>query len=138
MVAMAVGVLASAGVGGAPAAGADSELYFFGSPSGNIVCLSDSSWVRCDIRDRNWSPPPRPADCPSQTGYGQGINLEATGYPAFVCGGDTTFGGDAPILHYGGQETALGYTCFSEITGMRCQNRDNHGFTLSREGYQLF
>lgn len=41
----------------------------FTSPSGNIGCMIDPSSARCDITDRDWVPPPRPADCPSATGY---------------------------------------------------------------------
>ncbi|BBX13355.1 hypothetical protein MNVM_24360 [Mycobacterium novum] len=136
--AIAVATLTAAAISGAPTAAAQPEMYFFESPSGNIACLSASDWVRCDIRERDWSPPPRPADCPSQTGYGQGINLEATGKPTFVCAGDTTFGGDARTLRYGDRDATTGYTCFSEQSGIRCENRDDHGFTISRESYELF
>ena len=53
----------------------------FTSPSGNIGCIDDSSALRCDSRERTWSPPPRPADCPSQAGYGQGISCTPTAQP---------------------------------------------------------
>ena len=35
----------------------------FQSPSGNIGCFIGKSGVRCDIRTRDWSPPPKPASC---------------------------------------------------------------------------
>ncbi|GFG86746.1 DUF6636 domain-containing protein [Mycolicibacter algericus] len=135
---VAAATLTAAAIGGAAAAAAESEMHFFESPSGNIACLADSDWVRCDVRDRDWSPPPRPADCPSQTGYGQGINLEATGKPEFVCAGDTTFGGDARTLQYGDREKMPGYSCVSETSGIRCENRDGHGFEIARDSYRLF
>jgi hypothetical protein len=47
----------------------------FTSPSGNVGCYLDPSAARCDISERDWSPPPRPADCAFD--YGQGINLSA-------------------------------------------------------------
>lgn len=137
-IALAVAVLASVSISGSPAAGAAPEMHFFESPSGNIACLADADWVRCDIEDRDWSPPARPSDCPSQTGYGQGIILEVHGKPKFVCGGDTTFGGDARVLSYGDRDATTGYTCFSEKSGIRCENRDDHGFTIGRESYELF
>ena len=39
------------------------DLVGFTSPSGNVGCFVDSANVRCDISERDWSPPPRPADC---------------------------------------------------------------------------
>ncbi|BBY33112.1 DUF6636 domain-containing protein [Mycolicibacter minnesotensis] len=64
--------------------------------------------------------------------------LEVHCKPAFVCAGDTTFGGDARVLHYGDREATTGYTCVSEKSGIRCENRDDHGFVISRESYELF
>ena len=44
---------------------------FFESPSGNIGCvIGKGSGVRCDIRERDWSPPPKPAGCPVDWGNG--------------------------------------------------------------------
>jgi hypothetical protein len=51
------------------------DLVGFTSPSGNVGCYLDPSAARCDISERDWSPPPRPADC--EYDYGQGINLAA-------------------------------------------------------------
>src|SRR5215204_4295943 len=45
------------------------ELTGFVAPSGNVSCMIDADWARCDIIDRDWSPPPRPADC--EFDYGQ-------------------------------------------------------------------
>jgi hypothetical protein len=62
------------------AAPADREVYElsgFVSPMGNVSCMIDADWARCDIIDRDWSPPPRPADC--EFDYGQGISLAARG-----------------------------------------------------------
>ncbi|OMC16927.1 hypothetical protein A5735_07975 [Mycolicibacter heraklionensis] len=123
----------------APPALADTDLHFFESPSGNIACLVyPPDWVRCDIQERDWSPPPRPADCPSQTGYGQGINIAAHGKPEFVCAGDTTFSPDAKTLDYGQRDSSATHVCTSEASGIRCQNREGHGFVISRESYELF
>jgi hypothetical protein len=64
------------------------ELTGFRPPSGNIGCYIEPGYVRCDIRDRAWSPPPRPADCPDMADYGQGIALRAGVGASFVCAGD--------------------------------------------------
>ena len=125
-------------VAAAPSAVADDAAWFL-SPSGNIACILDSAsaYLRCDIMDREWSPPPRPAGCPTQTGYGQGITLHPYGPATFVCGGDTTFG-DWPTLDYGQFQAGGGMSCNSEPSGVRCSNSDGHGFTLSRQAYRLF
>jgi hypothetical protein len=109
----------------------------FASPSGNIYCIIDPSGVRCDIRDRDWSPPPRPANCPPVTGYGNGIEI-VPGYPArFVCAGDTTYNQNA--LAYGDSITAGVLHCTSAESGMTCRDlQTGHGFTLARQAYDLF
>jgi hypothetical protein len=127
--------LAGATMLGAPVAAADS--IGFTSPSGNIGCLITDDLLRCDIAERDWSPPPRPADCPDVVGYGQGILIHQYGPARFVCAGDTTMGFGSP-LPYGQFQAGGGMSCTSEPAGMRCSNSDGHGFTLSRQGYQLF
>lgn len=131
----AAAVLATAAMTGAPAAAADS--IWFASPSGDISCMVTDDLLRCDIRDRDWSPPPRPADCPNFTNHGQGISIHPTGPANFECAGDTTFGGGTP-LPYGQFQAGGGMSCNSEPSGMRCSNSDGHGFTLSRQAYTLF
>lgn len=86
----AVAVLAAAAVG-SPATASAQDIQGFLSPTGNIACMIDSTFVRCDIIDRDWPLPPRPADCPDFTDFGQGISLAADGGAGFVCAGDTTF-----------------------------------------------
>ncbi|MBX7453413.1 hypothetical protein GR927_36005 [Mycolicibacterium sp. 3033] len=127
--------VSAAAIAGSPAAVAES--LWFTSPSGNIACMIDGDLLRCDIQERDWSPPPRPADCPDMTGYGQGISLRPTGSASFVCAGDTTFGGGT-VLPYGQFQAGGGMSCRSEPSGMRCSNTDGHGFTLSRQAYTLF
>ncbi len=126
---------ASAAFLGAPAAGADS--VGFTSPSGNIGCILGDDLLRCDIGERDWSPPPRPADCPEFSDYGQGIVVHPTGPARFVCAGDTAMGG-GEILPYGQYQAGGGMSCNSEPAGMRCSNSDGHGFALSRQAYQIF
>jgi hypothetical protein len=49
---------------GLAAAAPASAATFFHSPSGNIRCVIDrTAFTRCDITNRNWSPPPKPRSC---------------------------------------------------------------------------
>jgi len=118
---------------------ADREVYDFKgfiSPSGNVACMIDPSFVRCDIIDNDWSPPPHPADC--EFDYGQGISLTAGGPAEFVCAGDTAFGPDA-VLAYGDSIDAGVLKCESAESGFTCRDAETgHGFSISREAYQLF
>jgi hypothetical protein len=116
----------------------DNEVEFSGfvAPSGNVSCMITADYARCDIIDRDWSPPPRPADC--EFDYGQGIAV-ASGEPAqFVCAGDTTFGPDE-VLQYGEAKTSGAMRCDSAESGITCRDvASGHGFTLSMQAYRLF
>ncbi len=110
----------------------------FTSPSGNIGCMIAPSSARCDIQQRDWSPPPRPADCPSFTGYGQGIIVSPGGPAQIVCAGDTAYNNNG-ALPYGESITAGTLRCTSAESGMTCRDTQaGHGFTISRQAYQLF
>jgi hypothetical protein len=116
---------------------AAAESVGFTSPSGNIGCILSDDLVRCDIGARDWSPPPRPADCPDYSDYGQGILLHPTGPARFVCAGDTAMGG-GPVLPYGQFQASGGMSCNSEPSGMRCSNSDGHGFTIAKQAFRIF
>jgi hypothetical protein len=118
------------------AAGEPGDLVTFVSPSGNVGCVLDPDYARCDIVDRDWNPPPRPVDC--EFDYGQGIGL-TPGEPAeFVCAGDTTLGGER-VLAYGDSLTRGRLRCESSEGGISCRDgASGRGFSLSREIYQLF
>jgi len=112
------------------------ELVGFTSPSGNVGCMVDSTFVRCDIAERDWSPPPRPADC--EFDYGQGINMVAGEEAEFICAGDTALGGGEP-LEYGKSVGAGSLSCESAESGITCRDSTTgHGFTIAREAYQVF
>jgi hypothetical protein len=99
-----------------------------------VGCNAD--WARCDIIDRDWSPPPRPADC--EFDYGQGISLAPGEQAEFVCAGDTAFGADE-VLPYGQSITAEVLQCESAQSGITCRDvRTGHGFSISRQAYRLF
>jgi hypothetical protein len=125
----AFGALAAAGP-------ANADLIGFTSPTGNIGCIIDTDYVRCDISERDWSPPARPADC--EFDYGQGIAMAPGEKPGFVCAGDTTLGGGRPLA-YGQSVTAGSYQCTSAPSGVTCRDvTSGSGFTLSRGGYDVF
>jgi hypothetical protein len=112
------------------------ELTGFVSPTGNVSCMLDADWARCDIIDRDWSPPLRPADC--EFDYGQGISLAPGEQAQFVCAGDTAFGPDE-VLPYGESITAGVLRCESAESGIACRDLGtSHGFSISRQAYQLF
>jgi hypothetical protein len=112
------------------------DLVGFTSPSGNVGCIVDSTYVRCDVSERDWSPPPRPADC--EFDYGQGLSLSRGEQAAFVCAGDTTLGGGEP-LDYGQSVTAGLMVCDSAESAVTCRDTGTgHGFTIAREAYRVF
>ncbi len=112
------------------------EFGGFVTPSGNVSCMVAADLARCDIIDRDWSPPPRPADC--EFDYGQGIAIAPSEPAYFVCAGDTTFGVDE-VLQYGDSMTAGAMRCESAESGVTCRDVESgHGFAMSREAYRLF
>ena len=112
------------------------KLTGFTSPTGNIGCYIDKRSVRCDISERDWKPPPAPSSC--DVDYGQGIQLQAGGTADFVCAGDTALGG-GDALDYGTSIGAGLLVCESEESGMTCTDTETgRGFSISREGYDIF
>ena len=117
----------------------DDEFQFtaFRSPSGNVGCYLDVDYVRCDIADKTWSPPPRPADC--EFDYGQGITMVPGGSAEFVCAGDTALVPDGNPLPYGESIAAVPLRCESAESGITCRDTETgKGFSISRDAYQLF
>ncbi|WKG03507.1 DUF6636 domain-containing protein [Mycolicibacterium sp. HK-90] len=137
LVFVAAGFSAMASANAAPGDREVDELTAFQSPSGNVGCQLSPTGVRCDIDQRDWSPPPRPADC--RLDYGQGISLGAGKQAHLVCAGDTARTGSAEPLAYGAAITAGPIRCESTEAGMTCRDTGSgHGFSISREAYRLF
>jgi len=115
-------------------AGAVSAQAFvqFKSPSGNIGCvLGKRDGVRCDIREKSWTAPPKPSWC--DVDWGGGVQVGRRKRASFVCAGDTVLGAGR-TLSYGSSIRRGRFECFSRRTGMRCVNhRTHHGFRLSRQ-----
>ncbi|MDQ6746454.1 MAG: hypothetical protein M3Z27_10635 [Actinomycetota bacterium] len=124
---------------GAPIATAPPvHLATFRSPSGNLGCQLIGGSARCDIRRRSWSPPPRPASCPSQVDFGQGLEI-SSGQSRIVCAGDTALNASAPPLPYGRDTDSVGFSCSSRTTGITCtSSTTRHGFFISAQSYRLF
>lgn len=121
---------------GTGATDAVTDFTGFTSPSGNVGCYIDPTTVRCDIAERDWSPPPRPADC--EFDYGQGIALSHGEKAAFVCAGDTALGGGEPLA-YGRSISAGALQCDSAESGITCRDVETwHGFSIAREAYRVF
>jgi hypothetical protein len=112
--------------------------HYFETPSHNIGCYLDSRSVRCDIRERDWSPPPKPQYCiKAGVDWGQGVAVGAH-RASIVCAGDTTLGGPG-LLGYGQSARRGPIYCVSRAAGITCRNADTaHGFFLSRARYRLF
>jgi hypothetical protein len=121
--------------GDAPPEPETQELTSFSTPSGNIGCVMDPEYVRCDIRDRSWDSPPAPSSC--ELDFGQGIELANETRSHLVCAGDTTLGAE-DTLEYGETSKVGPYRCVSAAAGMTCQAESGHGFFLSKETYELY
>jgi hypothetical protein len=111
----------------------------FVSPTGNIGCAIAGGVARCDIVNRSWSPPPRPATCSPQVDFGQGIEIGKSGSATFVCAGDTARTPGSPKLAYGTGSGVEGFVCVSRTSGMTCTRAGTgRGFTISAQAYKLF
>jgi hypothetical protein len=111
----------------------------FRSPSGNIGCMIVDGIARCDVQHRSWRPPRRPANCPSEVDFGQGLEVSGSGPAALVCAGDTTLDPTAPALEFGADDVIGGFRCASSTSGMICTKiRTGHGFFISNQSYRTF
>jgi hypothetical protein len=114
------------------------SLATFQSPSGNIGCVIAAGVARCDIVQRDWQPPARPASCPHEVDFGQGVEVAGRGAGRLVCAGDTARDPSSAHLEYGAATRVGGFECVSRRTGMSCSAAGGHGFELSRQGYRVF
>lgn len=136
---------ASAGLGdrdpvqGIPSATVTREIitsYDFVIPSSTIGCLVSAESARCDISEKSWTAPPQPAAC--LLAWGNGVSVGAGGPASIVCAGDTVLTGRR-TLPYGEAVRVGDFLCSSAQYGVRCTNeRTAHGFTLSRQSYDLY
>jgi len=114
------------------------SLRAFTSPTQNIYCVLDSDWASCRALRRTWKVPPRPATC--DTDWGDDIEVVGPAPATFRCSSDA-----APYdwtaerqLQYGHAIRFGNMQCQSSEAAMRCDNlTTRHGFTISRDSYQL-
>jgi hypothetical protein len=128
---------AHAGFGGpgAPAV-RDVDEAMFRTPSKNIFCSLTASAVRCDIGQKKWSLPAKPADCEFDWGNGLYIDRGAAG---LTCTGDTLLNAATETLEYGTAIRSGTVLCTSESTGLTCKDeKTTRGFTMAIAGYRLF
>ena len=112
------------------------DATLFVTPSGNIACALTATGARCDIGDRSWTAPSKPASCPLD--YGNGLSVSASG-AAVSCAGDTLLHSSTNVLAYGHGIRNGQTQCVSQSTGVRCEYlATGHGFTLAKESYTLF
>lgn len=114
---------------------------YFTSPSGNIRCAmrpSDQQTpVICYIKERDFEPPPRPADCPESMSWaGAFVTLGPAGSQSGLCTGDSPVPLGSTVLPYGSVLTFAGYSCLSAQSGVECVDPAGaHGFTLNRAAF---
>ncbi|OBJ73072.1 DUF6636 domain-containing protein [Mycobacterium sp. 1274756.6] len=132
------------GVLGAVPAQAGPYSTDFTSPSGNIDCAIWESGhdiaphVRCDLNERTFTAPPRPADC-GMGPWAKSVTLERGKPAAFRCISDSVLSDDAVVLEYGEEISAEGFRCASSTDGITCTDTTTgNGFRLARDSYAFF
>jgi len=121
----------------AVAAPASASLASFRSPSGNIGCYVFGQGARCDIRNHDWTAPPKPPSC--DVDWGQGLAVDRHGRAGYVCAGDTALDPSSPTLGYGDKIKRGRFKCVSKQSGIKCVNKRNeHGFKISVQRAKLF
>jgi hypothetical protein len=127
-----------------PAATQAGEFKFtykdFRMPSNNIGCAyhdstEDKPSLRCDILQSS-DKPAKPKSC--DLDYGSAYAMNRRSSVRTLCHGDTVMNRDAPVLPYGHTKKIGGFTCKSKTSGLRCRNKADHGFFLSRERIDVF
>jgi hypothetical protein len=111
----------------------------FRTPSNNIFCIADGAdnAIRCDIASISNTPLlPQPKDCGFD--WGQSFGMAPKGKSYMICYSDTIVNTNYKLLAYGQTWKFAGFTCLSQRTGLRCTNRDQHGFELAKGKQRLF
>lgn len=123
------------GFGGPTPSASQTATRQFTLPSKNIGCLVTTESARCDIAEKAWTAPAKPADC--QLAWGNALTVTAEG-ATLTCAGDTVMG--APeILAYGKAVQVGDFVCTSASEGIRCTHAPTgKGFSLARATYKTF
>jgi hypothetical protein len=117
---------------------AGTGLVSFVTPTGNISCYvngdPDAPEARCDILEREWSAPPRPASC--QLDWGGALVVDEDD-AHFLCVGDSAY--NENVVPYGTSIRSGSLQCDVDENGVTCQNTStDHGFVISRATFSLF
>ena len=114
------------------------EFTEFRSPSSNVVCYIEVDYLRCDIAEANWSPPPRPGGLRVRLRAGD-LALFPAAAPNLSAPATQLRAPDGSPLPYGESITAGVLRCDSAESGITCRDTETgQGFSISREAYQLF
>jgi hypothetical protein len=133
--AVIAGLVGASLVVAAPAAGA--RYTFFENPRHTVGCVISTSGARCDVRDREWEPPPKPDSC--ELDWGNGLEVDRRGVANFVCAGDTVLGAGKRVLGYRRSIERGRFSCTVYRSGVRCVNqRTKHGFKVARRYARWF
>jgi hypothetical protein len=112
------------------------EPVGFKTPTSNVYCMIEETWLRCDLKIAD-PIPQKPPDC--YLDWGDAFIVAPNGDGGYVlCHGDTVANDALPTLSYGSSWSREGYTCKSERTGVTCTNVMGHGFLLSRTRGTVF
>jgi hypothetical protein len=109
----------------------------FKTPTSNVYCVIEETWLRCDTKQIAGSNSQKPAECYLDWGDAFIVTPESEG-GHFLCHGDTVADDALPTLRYGNRWTREGYTCTSERTAVTCTNAQGHGFRLSSTSKTVF
>ena len=119
---------------GAPA---NAKLAGFQSEDHKVGCYISGQGARCDVRNPKWTPPPKPADCELDWGFGVAVGRH--GPADYVCAGDTTLDRGHPELAVGKKQKQGRFKCKAlDVATIKCVNKRNHeGFVVSRFQVEL-
>ncbi|MEI4472604.1 DUF6636 domain-containing protein [Frigidibacter sp. MR17.24] len=131
-------VVAATVLAAGPAA---ADVFTFETPSENIQCSAgveaDGSDVICIIIERAGPPAaPRPAGCVSD--WGHKFAMTDRGPVQMLCEPLDRSRDGFDTAGYGVTAQFGAISCLSSREGLRCANRDGHGFFLSRRSQQVF
>jgi hypothetical protein len=139
-----VGLLLAPPANGAPnvnaggAVGAAFKFKSFKTPSGNIQCgivKSGGRWsIRCDVYEHDWTAPPQKKPC-VEGDYGSSLSMGGKAKPKFICVSDAI--GATKVLKYGKKLEFGPFVCKSKRKGLKCENKLDRGWFLSRQTYRF-
>lgn len=122
-----------------PTTVAPGETRSFLSPTKNIGCAIDATTAGCDIREKTWTPPPKPSSCEFDWGFGMYVRVGPPAVVSIACASDTVYDTQAPVLAYGQSLRAGQLQCTSGTDGITCKDlTSGKGFRVSRESYTFF